>query len=374
MRIGIAVNISLGHRTGVEEYIYHLLSNFPMFDDYKNHQFFLLAPSATCLPAGKVEGFPTKILKWPFKYGWTQIRLSWEMLKNKPDVLFVPVHTYPLIYPALIHRCRVHPKLIITIQGLEFERLPKLYPFFKRLFLHWMTKRNAKKANKIIVPSENTKNDLIKYYPDAFKGVGASKIFVVHHGAGNPEAAFDAVDINEFGRYILYLGRSDRRKNINGLIKAFRILKQKYNIPHKLILAGPNIGYPVTRDIENDVIFTGYVADSRKWHLLKNAEVFVSPSFYEGFGITVLEAQRVGTPVVASSTSSFPEVLGDPRKGGASSALLINPYHPSEIAEAIHKIINHPELADDLIKRGYENVQRFSWPKCAEETLKVITS
>jgi len=168
-------------------------------------------------------------------------------------------------------------------------------------------------------------------------------------------------------KYILYLGRGDQRKNINGLIKAFRILKQKYQIPHKLILAGPNIGYSVTRDIENDVIFTGYVADSRKWHLLKNAEVFVSPSFYEGFGITVLESQKVGTPVVASSTSSFPEVLRD-------SALLINPYHPTEIAEAIHKVLSNENLRNELIKKGYENVQRFSWPKCAEETLKVITS
>jgi len=350
MKIGIAVNISLGHRTGVEEYIYHLLSNFPMFDDYKNHQFFVYSP---------------EILKWPFKKFWTQFRLSWEMKKNPVDILFLPVHTYPLI----------HPKLVITIQGLEFERLPKLYPFFKRLFLRWATKRNAKKANKIIVPSENTKNDLIKIYH-----INPDKIFVVHHGAGNPETAFDAADTNEFGKYILYLGKSDRRKNINGLIKAFRILKTEHppatpsrsdggrgRIPHKLVLAGPNIGYPVARDIEDDVIFTGYVQDPRKWQLLKNAEVFVSPSFYEGFGITVLEAQRVGTPVVASSTSSFPEVLGD-------SALLINPYHPHDIAEAIYKIISHPELADDLIKRGYENVQRFSWPKCAEETLKILIS
>jgi len=162
MRIGIAVNISLGHRTGVEEYIYHLLSNFPMLDGLKKHRFFI---------------YNRETLKWPFKFGWTQIRLSWEMKKNPIDVLFVPVHTYPLIYPALIHRCRVHPKLVITIQGLEFEVVPKMYGWLKRKLLRFLTKRNAKKAEKIIVPSECTKNDLIKYYK-----INPNKIFVVHHG------------------------------------------------------------------------------------------------------------------------------------------------------------------------------------------------
>jgi glycosyltransferase involved in cell wall biosynthesis len=347
MRIGIAVNISLEHRTGVEEYVYHLLWNLPRIDESKNHQFFIFAPNI-------IQGFPTKVLKWPFKKFWTQIRLSWEMRKKPVDVLFVPVHTFSLI----------HPKLVITIQGLEFEKLPKMYPFWKRLFLRWMTKRNLKKADKIIVPSQNTKNDLIKFYH-----ANPDKIFVAYHGVGNPPKT-SGQNPNyklQTTNYILYLGRGDRRKNIQGLIKAFRILKQEFKIPHKLILAGPNIGYKITRDLKDDVICRGYVQDDEKWELLKNADVFVFPSFYEGFGIPVLEAQRVGTPVVASSTSSFPEVLKD-------SALLVNPYRVSEIADAIHKIISRPELRNELIKRGFENIQRFSWPKCAEETLKIISN
>jgi len=361
MKIAIAVNISLEHRTGVEEYIYHLLWNLPKIDGFKEHQFFLFTPSA-------IEGLPPelsiKILKWPFRKFWTQIRLSWEMRKKEYDILFMPVHTFPLI----------HPKLIATIQGLEFERLPQMYSWFKRRFLRWITKRNIKKAEKIIVPSQNTKNDLIKYYPDVFKKVGTGKIFVVHHGVGNPEAAFDAGQTNKFGKYILYLGRGDQRKNIQGLIKAFRILKQEHQIPHKLVLAGPNMGYKITKDLKNDVVCTGYVDDDKKWELLKNADVFAFLSFYEGFGIPVLEAQRVGTPVVASSTSSMPEILGDPSSSGASSALLVNPYHPRDIAEAIHKIIRNQAFSDEIVKRGYENVQRFSWRKCAEQTLKVILS
>ena len=339
MRIGIQISSDIKQRTGVEEYIFQLLKNLPDVDDYKNHQFFI---------------YSRETLKWPFKKFWTQIRLSWEMKKNPPDVLFVPAHTPPLI----------HPKLVIAIQGLEFEKLPRLYSFFKRMFLRWMTKRNIKKADKIIVPSENTKKDLVKYYPEVFKKVGAGKIFVVHHGAGNLEGDLEK---NEFGKYFLYLGRGDQRKNIQGLIKAFRILKQEYQIAHKLVLAGPNIGYKITKDLKNDVVCTGYVDDEKKWSLLKNAEVFVFPSFYEGFGIPVLEAQKVGTPVVCSNTSSLPEIMGD-------SALLVNPYHPRDIAEAIYKITKYPQLKSELIKRGFENVRRFSWLKSAKETLKIITS
>ena len=164
MRIGIQVSSDLKQRTGVGEYIYQLLKHLPEVDDYKNHQFFLYA---------------MKTLKWPFKWGWTQIRLSWEMLKNKPphqnfgsggkpDVLFIPVHTFPIIHPK---------KIVVTIQGLEFERVPECYSLWQRKKLRFLTKRNAKKAEKIIVPSECTKNDLIEFYK-----INPKKIFVIHHG------------------------------------------------------------------------------------------------------------------------------------------------------------------------------------------------
>ncbi|OGZ31826.1 MAG: hypothetical protein A2V69_01025 [Candidatus Portnoybacteria bacterium RBG_13_40_8] len=166
MRIGIQVSSNLKNRTGVEEYIYQLLKHLPMVDDYGNHQFFILAPFISN-EVRNIAGYIPKVLKWPFKWGWTQIRLSLKMLRNKPDVLFVTAHTFPVI----------HPKLVITVQGLEFEAVPKMYSFFRRKILRFLTKRNAKKADKIIVPSETTKNDLIKFYK-----INPSKIFVVHHG------------------------------------------------------------------------------------------------------------------------------------------------------------------------------------------------
>lgn len=146
-------------------------------------------------------------------------------------------------------------------------------------------------------------------------------------------------------KYILYLGSNHKRKNIQGLKKAYKILKNK--IPHKLILAG------VDKYLDN------------KWELLKNADVFVFPSFYEGFGMPVLEAQKAGAPVVASNAGALPEILGD-------SALLVDPHNTQEIAEAIYKVLSDKKLRNDLIKKGQENIKRFSWPKCAKETLKIL--
>ena len=153
----------------------------------------------------------------------------------------------------------------------------------------------------------------------------------------------------ESKKYILYLGTGHKRKNIEGLKNAFKILKEKYKIRHELVLAG----------VEN------YVSEKKKWELLKNADVFVFPSFYEGFGIPVLEAQSRGVSVVASDISSLPEILGD-------SALLVNPKKPQEIAEAIYRIIKNPELKEKLIKKGQENIKRFSWHACAKKTLKIL--
>lgn len=317
MKIGIQVSSDLKQRTGVEEYIYQLIKHLSMLKNSKKHQFFL---------------YSRENLKWPLKIGWTQIRLSLEMLRNKPDVLFVPAHTFPLI----------HPKLVVTIHGLEYENVPEAYSFWRRKTLRFLTKRNAKKAEKIIVPSQSTRKDLIKFYK-----INPKKIQVIPHGT-MLETKLSTLK-SKTKPYLLYLGSGHKRKNVEGLKKAFEILKEKYKIPHELILTG----------VEQ------HVDDNKKWALLKSAEIFVFPSFCEGFGFPVLEAQVVGAPVVASNTSSLPEILG-------KSALLVNPKNPSEIAGAIYKIIKNPKLKENLIKRGHENVKRFNWEKCARETFKIL--
>ncbi len=367
MKIAIPINISLENRTGVEEYTYHLLRNLPTIDEFKNHQFFILTRKITPVLKNISQGYILKETSWFFKKFWTLFRLGQMLKVEKYDILFIPVYTFPLFCPKSI-------KMIVTVQGLEFEKLSKMYSYCKRKFLRIVTKRNIKRADRIIVPSQSTKNDLIKYY-----STNPDKIFIVYHGVSDLPAEILAslagglakTEPGQNNSYILYLGRGDKRKNIDGLIKAFKFLKQKYQIPQKLILTGPNIGYKIPFNLKNEVICTGFVKENEKWNLLKNADVFVFPSFYEGFGIPILEAQKVGTPVVCSSISSMPEVIWNPTSN-KPSAVLVNPYRFKDIAEGIYKIIKNRSFADELIKRGYENVQRFNWQKSAKETLNII--
>jgi len=363
MKIGIQISSDFKKKTGVEEYVYQLVKHLPKVNDSRNHQLFLFTPHQITLKfdpvlPNKVRNiikYERKNLKWPLKKGWTQIRLSLEMLKNYIDILFVPAHSFPLICPK---------KLVVAIQGLEFERVPEYYSFWQRKKLRFLTKRNAKRAEKIIVPSECTKKDLIKFY-----NIDPKKIFIVYHGVNRienykPALSANKLKIQNSPKYILYLGTDNKRKNIKGLIKAFEILKKKYKIPHKLFLAGPKKS--LKQGPKHDILFMGYVGEKEKSQLLKNADVFAFPSFYEGFGFPVLEAQVAGTAVVASNISSLPEILNN-------SALLVNPKKPEEIAKAIYKIISNPELRKSLIKKGQENIKRFSWQTCAQETLKIIS-
>jgi len=406
MTIGINATAAVKQpRTGVEEYTYQLLKHLTMLTEAREHRFFLFIPSfekgglrriyrSKKIPPSPPftkggeknlfdfplpSNFEIKILRWPVPFFWTQIRLAWEMWRHKPDVLFIPVHILPFGAPK---------NSVATIHGLEYEYWPEHYPFWHRLYLKWSTARALKRARRIIAVSENTKNDLIKFY-----NAKAEKIGVVHHGvsvchsdpaaAGEESPANAGTGLGQAERslaplgmttiekpYLLYIGRIETKKNIQGILEAYRILKEKYNIPHQLVLAGvPGYGYKNLKlkaeNLKLKMIELGYIDDAMKWQLLSGADIFLFPSFYEGFGLPVLEAQSVGVPVITSYGSCLPEIAGE-------GALFVNPKNPAQIAEIVKRIIDDKILRDRLIQSGFENVKRFSWDRCARETLKLL--
>jgi len=350
MTIGInAVAAFKQPRTGVEEYTYQLIRYLTMLEESRKHRFILyshLSSAASVL--SWPDNFQVSQLKWPGPL-WTQIRLALEMAVHRPEVLFIPVHILPLVHPD---------NSVVTIHGLEYEYYPQMYPWRHLKYLRWSTKYALKKARRIITVSESTKKDLLKLY-----GGQPERIKVVYHGIDMPH--FQSVGPKNKKPYILFLGRLETKKNVFGLIEAFNLLKNKYQVPHQLILVGPRgYGYqPVERD---DIIEKGYIGEQEKWQLLQGAAVFVLPSFYEGFGLPILEAQAAGCPVVTSDLSAMPEVAGQ-------AALLINPNNVEQIAEAVYKIINDNRLRKYLIDKGYANLKRFSWSKCAQQTLETLT-
>ena len=379
MKIGIDCSRAfLEKRTGIEEYSYQVIKN--LAGNLSGHQVVLYVRGCQ---AANVKGqtFPEnwkiKVIKWPFF--WTQIGLSLEMLLHSVEVLFIPAHTVPLIHPACT---------IVTIHGLEYEFCPKAYSLWERIYMRVSIRKSCQWASKIISVSENTKKDLMRLYK-----VPEEKIDVIYEGYENklqiPNNKYQKnfkFQISNF-KFLLFLGRIEERKNIGNIIKAFEILKEKYKIPHKLVLAGkPGFGFDKIQNkiqetrYNNQIILLGFVSEQEKWELLKKAEVFVFPTQYEGFGIPILEAQSVGCPVVASDNSSILEITcpkvqpSEHRRLNLPefSALLVDPQIPAEIAEAIYKIISDQTFKKDLINKGLENVKRFSWEKCAREVAEIL--
>lgn len=347
-------------KTGVERYASQLIENMAMLSEIKGHRFVLYTNKQN---QEWPENFQMKILRAPFL--WTQARLGLYFIFKKPDAFFVPAHVLPVIS---------HPKnSTVVIHDIAYELFPESYPTLHRNYLRFSTKYALKHAKKIIVPSQNTKDDILRFY----KWVDEKKIFVIHHGIKkvNPPTGGEKERGKSFNfPYFLYIGRLELKKNILGILRAFDLFKAQYKSSHKLILVG-NFGFggekikeaAVKHRFKNDIILTGWVNEEKKDELLTNADVFLFPSFYEGFGFPILEAQSFDVPVITSCISSMPEIAGE-------GAILVEPHNVEEIKDAIIRVVSDSDLRNILIEKGNENLKKFSWQTCAQKTLEIIIS
>lgn len=416
MLIGIdASRANRKYKSGTEWYAYHLIRALARIDSVNTYVLYsdevlseglvdLTCNSASCNQSivfdkdgfqvlrSPHNNFKAKVVKWPFKFFWTLGGLSWEMLCHKPDVLFVPSHTLPLIRPRHSYT---------TIHDIGFKRQEQLYSqekfgyrgrFIKYLiriltgghyqsthldYLDWSTKFALKHASKIITISDFSKQELIDVY-----GAKVNQIAVVHNGYDatmyqKPDPSDDKSEIlAKHGLtkpYIFYVGRLEKKKNTATLIHAFALLKQAHkDLPHKLVLVGnasygfDEIKYCINEfDLERDVVITGWIEETDMPGIFQNADCFVFPTLYEGFGIPLLEAMASGTAIVASDIAPVREVVGE-------SAVLFNPDNAQDIANKIYELLSDEERRQSLIKSGYQQVERFGWEQCARETLEVL--
>lgn len=367
MKIGIdASRAFLRRRTGIEEYSYQVIRHLraELRDqtvvlyvrkklEIRNSKLEMTVPDIDfdLPPEWQVKGL------WAPRF-WTQIRLSLEMLCHAPDVLFVPAHTVPLIHPR---------KTVVTVHGLEYEFSPESYGFWERLYMRWSIRFSVRVADRVIAVSENTKRDLMRLY-----AVPEKKIQVIYEGLSQPTTYNLQPTTESEPPYFLFIGRLETRKNIVRMIEAFEIFKAKTGLAHTLVLAGkPGFGYEAIRyklqatSYKQDIHELGYVSEEEKWELLKDAEIFLFPSLYEGFGLPVIEAQSVGVPVITANTSSLPEVAGE-------GAVLVNPLDSGEIAEAMEMLVTDPEKRADIIEEATRNVDRFGWAQCAKGVAQAV--
>jgi glycosyltransferase involved in cell wall biosynthesis len=263
---------------------------------------------------------------------------------------------------------------VITVHDLAFLHWPHFVTKDSAAY-YGQIDRAVRHARHIIVPSENTKQDLIGQL-----GVRESKVSVIPEAADPAfqplpvEAARQAV-IQKYQIppvYVLFVGTIEPRKNVNGLLNAFHHLRERYDTPNVgLVIAGSRGWlYEETLEtvrklnLERNTYFLGRVVDEDLHLLYVGARCHIHPAHYEGFGLPPLEAMACGTPTIVSNSSSLPEVVGD-------AALLVNPNAPEEIAVALHRLLTDDRLHAELRAKGLQRAKCFSWEAAARSTLEV---
>jgi len=368
MIIGIDGNeANQKNRVGVGQFAYNVVSWLEKIDKENSYVIYLKARPLPDLPKER-KGWKYKIFG-PSKL-WTQIALPIKLFtqKEKLDIFFTPSHYAPRFSPV---------PTVISIMDLWHKHHPEQFVKKDIYKLTKWEKYSLKKASQIIAISEFTKSEIIKFY-----GCPESKITVVYPGfdaryRGTKVQRCKVEEVKKKykveGDYLLYLGTLQPKKNVEGLIKAFAYLIQNTKYKIQLVIAGKK-GWLYEKifelvkglKLEDKVIFTGFVDEEEKPYLLAGARAFVFPSFYEGFGIPVLEAMSLGVPVVTSREGSLPEV-------GGESAIYCDPYSSEDIARAIEKVLSLNQAEkNEIIKKGFEQIKKFSWEECARKILKTL--
>ncbi|MDX1523383.1 MAG: glycosyltransferase family 1 protein [Anaerolineae bacterium] len=363
MRIGIDARLVFYSRAGIGEYIVQLIEALAKLEP-PDDTFVLLQSRKDKSSIINSNGFERRTLWTPSHNRFEQMTLSFEVSQMSLDLLHSPDFIPPF---------RRNCKSVITVHDLAFL----LYP-------HFLTKESARyygqidqawrKTNHIIAVSEATKQDSIKML-----GVPENKITVIHEAA-NP--IYRPLDQNlarnvtktkyKLNRdFILFVSTIEPRKNLPGLLKAYRRLRDDYKRDELLVLVGLNgwlweeVYETVDQlDLDDHVAFLGRVPSQDLVYLYNAARLLVHPSFYEGFGLTPLEAMSCGTPVIVSNTAALPEVVGD-------AGLMINPHDIEGLTVAMWRMLTEEDLRANYIEKGFQRAKKFSWEKAAHQTFEV---
>ncbi|MBD3331035.1 glycosyltransferase [Candidatus Peregrinibacteria bacterium] len=367
MKIGIDASRYLSEEsTGVEWYSYFIINGLLKLFKHSDNE--LVLYSRYPIKIKETDNIKNNVLR--SKRFWSLLRLSKEMREKPPDTLFVPSHVLPLSLPQ---------KSVIVIHDTAFKHFRKVYSTAEYRYLNWSTKRAVSSSTKIITPSKSTKKDLLELY-----NCDESKIEVIYHGFTPPKFSEKEIDeinhssdmikffsINKPIPYFFFVGRLESKKNIENTIRAFKQFSEQHP-NYKFVLAGKR-GNGIKRIVKaihelkltDKVIMPGYITEKEKAYLYKNCKAFIFPSFYEGFGLPILEAFYFGKPVLTSNVSSLPEVGGD-------ACLYVNPTNVESIAERMSVLAEDEKKVQELTEKGKMRLDKFNWEETSRKTFDLL--
>ena len=363
MLIGIDANEAnlTANRVGINEYAFNLLH--ALYKLKTSHEFviYLKTKKLDDLPPERKD-WHYRVIPWPAL--WTQTRLPYDLYTHlpRPDVFLSLTHYAPRFCPM---------PSVVSIMDLGFLSTPE--QFTKKDFnqLKSWTGYSIRQATRVLAISEYTKKDIIRYYHQ-----DPAKIVVTPLAYNQKlfKPTSDQKVLAKYGikkPYILFLSSLKPSKNVDGLVRAFAKLSlQDLPVGTQLVIAGKKAWlyedlFRLTEglNLQGKVIFTGFVDDAEKPVLMSSCSAFVLPSFFEGFGIPVLEAMACGVPVVISNVASLPEVAGE-------AGIYVDPTSVDSIANGIKTAFS--AKASEFVKQGLKRVKSFSWAKTARATLTCL--
>jgi len=350
---------------GNESYITNLIEALAEIDSINRYTLYVTRPDSARRFGHRWPNFQLRTTLPHTPLVRVPLTLSTELRRRPVDVLHVQF-TAPPFCPCPV---------VASIHDLSFEHLPQTFKRRSRVQLRLTVRQTARRAAHILALSEYGRSDLIKTYGIEPERVSVTPLAAPAHFAPITDA-MELARVRETygikGEYILCVGSIQPRKNLPRLIAAYgglRRLRPDAKLPQLVLvgkkawLYGETLQAITEHRVKDDILVTGYAPQADLPALYSGARCFVYPSYFEGFGLPVLEAMQCGTPVIAGNRTSLPEVVGD-------AGLLVDPFDESELTRALGHLLDDSDLSAELRVKGLQRAKQFSWHETARLTLK----
>lgn len=376
-RIGIDARFYGPIGKGLGRYTQEIVDNILKIDQYNDYIIFLRRDNFDELVIDNYPNAKKVLMELRWYSLKEQLLMPFYLKREKLDLVHFCHFNVPFFVPSEFV-VTIHDLILTKFKTIRATTLSPWLYHLKNFFYRIIIKRALKKSKKIITVSNFTKNDIIEQFK-----IPADKIEVTYEGVANLAKGSDSLFITKLDQskvlnsysiensFLLYVGNAYPHKNLDFLLRAFKVLYQEDQSLRLVLVGQEDYFYRQIKDLDfelfpnnSPVIFTGYVPDNELEILYQQALLYVFPSLYEGFGLPPLEAMAKSCPVLSSQAASMPEILG-------SAAMYFDPRDQADFLKKSRELISNEVLRLELIERGREQVKKYSWWDCALATREI---